>query len=400
MSRKYTSKSKIRFTSISEKYQVDRACKSKISELHSNLITYVVNHFKDTKRYKQQVVDVLNIMTYAVYSGDLLSPDWRMSNPLENIPEMEDGLIEETLGDIYLTVDSIEWDVKPTDGSFEDSDSKPISTPQKVSSSTNLEKKKVQSSTSRPVNRRAVNPTPKQDLYIQSPVVPRFDYTKAWIQGHEGADNLVIYTTLPEIPTRQNEISCTTDVTKMSYSELMNLYPNTVIHTRAPILYEHIDGLDYEEDIGVLLPIEGYTREQLVDNIIRYPHFYKLVREVGDEIYSFYTHIELDEKLYGILDVWDTLPDTKKIPRQKEFVKEYVVRKYLLDLTLKKTKYKYPLFGSLDPFLTLFMPADSYTARGYKDTENLARQCVLSRVHYKLSRNPIIRRLDNDQLHI
>lgn len=397
MSRKYTNKNKIKFTSISEKYQVDRMCKSKISELHSTLITYVVGHFKDTKRYKQQVVDALNLMTYAVYSGDILSPSWKMSSPLENIPEMEDGQVEEILGDVFLTVDAIDWDVKPVDSSV-DEPAAPSPKVQKTSV-TSATKKKVAPAI-KPVNRRAVNPTPKQDLYIQSPVVPRFDYSKAWIQGHEGADNLVIYTTLPEIPTRQNEISCTTDVTKMSYSELMNLYPNTVIHTRAPVLYEHIDGLDYEDDIGVLLPIEGYTREELVDNIIRYPHFYKLVREVGDEIYSFYTHIEIDGELKGILDVWDSLPDTKRIPRQKEFVKEYVVRKYLLDLTLRDVKYRYPMFGSLDPFLTLFMPADSYTARGYTDTENLARQCVVSRVRYKLSRNPIIRRLDNDQLHI
>lgn len=398
MSRKYTNKNKIKFTSISEKYQVDRACKSKISELHSNLITYVVGHFKDTKRYKQQVVDVLNIITYAVYSGDLLSFNWKMNNPLENIPELEDGLVEETIGDIFLTVDAIEWDVKPTDGSFEEQPVPSAPKEQKTSVTETTKKKAVP--VSRPTSKKAVNPTPKQDLYIQSPIVPRFDYSKVWIQGHEGADNLVIYTTLPEIPTRQNEISCTTDVTKMSYSELMNLYPNTVIHTRAPVLYEHIDGLDYEEDIGVLLPIDGYTRDQLVDNIIRYPHFYKLVREVGDEIYSFYTHIEIDGELKGILDVWDSLPDTKRIPRQKEFVKEYVVRKYLLDLTLKETKYKYPMFGSLDPFLTLFMPADSYTDRGYRDTENLARQCVVSRVRYKLTRNPIIRRLDNAELHI
>ena len=242
--------------------------------------------------------------------------------------------------------------------------------------------------------------TPKQDLYIQSPTVPRFDYSKKWLYGHEGADDLVIYTTLPEIPTRQNEISCTTDVTKMSYNELIKLFPNVVIHTRAPLMYEHIEGLDYENDIGVLLPIEGYTRDQLVDNIIQFPHFYKLSRKIGDKLCSFYTHIEIDGQLKSILDVWDSLPDTKYIPRQKEFVKEYVVRKYLLDLTIKKTIYQYPLFGSLDPFLTLFMPYDMYVQKGYKDIESIARQCVVSRVKYKLSRNPVVRRLDNAKLYV
>lgn len=395
MSRKYSSTNKIKFTSISEKYQVARAYKGKISELHSSIITYVVNHFKDTKKYKQLVVNALNLTTYAVYSGDLLQ-GWRITTPFENMPDIEEDLIEDTLGDIFLTVDAIEWDVKPTDNF--DAEANPTAT---VQSSNHVSNKQYTQHTPsapkiKPVQKKAsvsARLTPKQDLYIQSPVVPRFDYNKKWIQGHEGADDLVIYTTLPEIPTKQNEISCTTDVTRMTYAELMNLFPNTVIHTRAPLMYEHIDGLDYENDIGVLLPVESYTREQLIDNIIQFPHFYKLTREIDDQMYSFYSHIEIDGQLHGILDVWDSLPDTRRIPRQKEFVKEYVVRKYLLDLTLKKVEYKYPLFGDLDPFLTLFMPADEYIRRGYNDVESLAKQCVVSRVKYKQSRNPIIRRL-------
>lgn len=399
MSRIYSNTNKIKFTSISERYQVEKACKGKISELHSELITYVVNHFKSTKKYKQQVVDILNIMTYVVYSGDILPYNWKTSNPFQNIPDFDKDMIEDTLGDVFLTVDAIDWDVKPTDNVDSDISTQGSAMSDVPSISKPVRKSSVKSNSKSSSVVSTFRPTQKQDLYIQSPVVPRFDYSKPWIRGHEGADDLVIYTTLPEIPTRQNEISCTTDVTKLTYSELVNLYPNVVIHTRAPLMYEHIEGLDYEEDIGILLPIQGYSREQLIDNIIQYPHFYKLCRMIGDTLCSFYTHIEIDGELKSILEVWDTLPDTKKIPRQKEFVKEYVVRKYLLDLTLKKVKYKYPLYGSLDPFLTLFMPSDVYTERGYSDIEGIARQCVISRVKYKQSRNPVIRRLDHAGLY-
>lgn len=402
MGKIYTSTSRIKFTSISEKYQVDKACKGKLSELHSALITYVVRNFKNTKKYKEDIVKALNIMTYAVYSGDMLPFEWKMTTPFENMPDFDEDLIESTLGDIFLTVDAIEWDVSPIITVSNDSLINDVSTFLKPSTSkVNQNQERLPKISTKSINSTSsIRLTPKQDLYIQSPIVPRFDYNKPWIRGHEGADDLVIYTTLPEIPTRQNEISCTTDVTKMTYMELMNLYPNTVIHTRAPLMYEHIEGLDYEEDIGLLLPIDGYSREQLVDNIIQYPHFYKLLREIDGTQYSFYTHIEIDGELYGILDIWDSLPDTKVIPRQKEFVKEYVVRKYLLDLTIRKVKYKYPLFGSLDPFLTLFMPVDNYKSRGYNDVESLAKQCVVSRVKYKLSRNPVIRRIDGAKLYI
>ena len=67
MSRIYTSSNKIRFTEISEKYKVVKSQKGKLSEMHAMLITYVSKHFQNTRAYKQQVVDALNIITYAAY---------------------------------------------------------------------------------------------------------------------------------------------------------------------------------------------------------------------------------------------------------------------------------------------------------------------------------------------
>ena len=53
MSLKYTTMNRIRFTEISDRYDVNRVVKGKISELHAKLITYVVSHFRNSNQYKQ-----------------------------------------------------------------------------------------------------------------------------------------------------------------------------------------------------------------------------------------------------------------------------------------------------------------------------------------------------------
>lgn len=400
----YSNMNKIKFTSISESYKVDPKKKGKISELHSKLITYVTNNFKNTRKYKQQVVDALNLITYVVYADEPLPFSWSLTKPLDSLPEMDKDLIEDTLSNIFLTVDSIEWDLDPNmDSTSNYNITEPIESKSTSSEKSYDSKKQVEGSTHSPkqskgfskLSRSVFVPTNKEDLYIQSPSVPQFDYNNVWLKGNDGADQLAIYVTLPEIPTKQNEISVTTDVDSLTRAELLRLFPNVVIPTRSSVLCgDPIEGLDYEPDIGVLVPIEGFTREQIVDNIIKFPHFYKLTREIDGKLENFYNYIEIDGELFKVLDVWDSLPDTQSIPRKAEFIKEYVVRRYLLEKHVKGIEHKYPMFGNLEPFLTLFMPADMYAKKGYTDPEFLARQCVLSRVSYKKSRNPILRRLN------
>lgn len=406
MSRIYTSTNRIKFTDISEKYKVNKSAKGKLSELHAMLITYVSSHFKDTKKYKQQIVDALNIITYAVYANEPLPFDWSPNSPFSNLPNKDSDLIEETLGEVMLTVDSIEWDIQPT-YSNDDDIVESVSGSSIQNNPTNKSSKQIRTNVkaNNTVNKAKrsetiINPTPKQALYIQPPAIPQFDYSKPWMQGIDGADNLVIYVTLPEVPTKQNEISVTTDLSKLTYRELMNLYPNHVIHTRASIMYQPCDGIELDDDIGLIIPIEGFSRDQIIDNIIKYPHIFKLMRQVDDDLISFYSNIEIDGELYNTLDVWNDLPESKIIPRQSDFVKEYVVRRYLLERDIKKIQHKYPIFGTLDPFLTLFMSPTDYINRGYSDVEQIVKQCVLSRVSYKQSRNPVIRRLNNAELHI
>lgn len=407
MKRKYTSMNRIKFTAISEKYAVSNIVKGRLSSAHAMLITYVVKHFKDTRKFKQDVVDALNLLTYAVYTDDPLLLSWSTKKPFSTMPDgISTDLIEDTLGELYLDIDSIEWDVEPV---FTDETSEvpepmsadvfgqdkfeppvPVSTAEPKKATVQQEAKKVVVADS------LVHKTEKQDLYIQSPIIPQFDYNSKWMTGYVDGEEFTIYSTLPTIPTKQNEISCTTDVTKMTDAELMKLYPDHHIHTRAPVMYEKCEGLKLHHTLGLLLPIKHYTEEQLIENLVQYPHLFKLLRKVDNEFFSFYIHIEIDGKLYGILDVWDDLPDTKLIPKQSEFVKEYVVRRYLLERDVEKIDHKFPLFGKLEPFLTLSMPSYQYEELGYHDTVSLAKRCVVSRVNYKISRNPIVRRLENE----
>mgnify|MGYP001089090932 CR=1 FL=1 len=186
MGRIYSSSNKIRFTSISDKYQSAKSVKGKLSELHAMLITYVASNFKNTRKYKQQVVDVLNIMTYAVYSDDPLPFDWRPSSPFENVPEFDEDLIESTLGDIFLTIDSIDWDLQPVDENTSDISLNNSSiqfennqTSKKIHKSNTASNAKFNNSSKS--SKSGIVATPKQDLYIQSPTVPRFDYSKKWL---------------------------------------------------------------------------------------------------------------------------------------------------------------------------------------------------------------------------
>lgn len=393
----YSDKHKIKFTNISENYQVKKAFKGTLASLHSSIITYVIHHFDGTAKYKERVVKLLNIITYAIYAAEPLPLNWSPQNPFINVPDIDDDIIREVLGDIYLTSDAIDWDISIVDTP---------STPTSVKSAPVAEskfKRPVQSivaeSIPAPAKDYSVKPTDPLDLYLQPPEVPQFDITKPFLTGVDGADRLVIYTTLPEIPKRQRDISITTDINKMSEADLMNLFPNHFIQTRAAAMYERI-GLSFDEQFGNIIPIEGYDRKQILKCIIEYPHLYKLARhqkglQRDTDFPSFYGWMEINGELVPTMDIWDTLPISQKIPRQAEYVKEYVVRKYLLDRDIGNIYFKYPLYGDLQPFLTLVMPAEEYRKRGYDPLE-IAKQCVKSRIAFKQSRNPIIRRLNGN----
>jgi hypothetical protein len=339
-------------------------------------------------KYKQQVVKVLNIITFAVYTDETLPSNWTIGDPFTNIPNYDDDEIEASLADIYLTVDSIEWDIAivDSDSSIPPVESKPVVTA--TSKPTKNEPKNL------PDYHKFVDPsvTPSTDLYIQAPEIPQFDINKPWIQKRCGSDLLTIYTTLPEIPKRQRDVSITTNLDLMSEKDLLNLYPKQFIKTRASILYVEQATLNIDPKYGFITPIEGYTEEQILKNIIEYPHFYHAVRLQDGKLESFYSYMEIDGELKDTLELWDTLSIADKIPKHTEFIKDYIMRKYLMDRDIQHKEFKYPLYGTLESFITLFMPASEYQNLGYDPIE-LARQCVRSRISYKQSRNPVLKRI-------
>lgn len=398
----YNERNRIRFTSISEKYCIPPKFKAKQNELHSALIEYVVRNFRNTKKFKSRVVDALNILTYCVLEGEAPTFNWKIKDPLTTIPEFDMERVKSVVGGYYLEEDAIEWDLQEVESSYELPE--PTFTPEPVPEVKIIQPvQNAEPALQKPVTLKSVPvqassnvsiETPKEDLYIQAPKYVQFDYTNPWLSVQDGDDTLTIYNTLPEVPTRQNEISVTTDVNKMTDAELMKLYPNHVIHTRSAAMYEKIDGIEYDENLGCILPINGFSIDEVRDNIIKYPHFYKLKRYSDDgEVISFYEDIELEGDLESVAATWDSLPESRVIPKQSEFIKEYIVRRYLLEEEAG-VRHKYPMYGTLKPFLTLFMPPELYIQYGFKDVVEISRRCVLSRVSYKQSRNPILKRLN------
>lgn len=240
--------------------------------------------------------------------------------------------------------------------------------------------------------------TPQHAVSLKHPAIPQIDYSKSpWISGVVNGEEYAIYESLPRIPTVQNEISVTTDSSIMRDRDFLNLFPNHVMHTRRPAMYEKVEGLYYDPDIGTVLPIEGYTLEQCIDNVIQYPHLFQLKRFVKNEWVMFSSYIEINGELMPSVAAWNTIPDSKKIPAHPEYIYEYVLRRYLLERDIGKVYHKYDIWGTLDPFLTLFAPADWYAKHGYKDSLDIAKKCVDSRVSFLRSRNPIIRKIQGTE---
>lgn len=385
----------LKFTQIPDKLQYPLAVKGQLSTLHSSVITYVASHFKRTLKYRQSVLDAMNTLSYLVVSGDHIPADWSESDPL-NIHTVDETLCKEVLGNIFLEDRKLHWDVSETDDTIDTGDAKRGM--QDTGSTI------IVSSSSQPVDipspskvivSTSAKLTAKSDLYLRAPTVPQFDVSQPWRTGVSNGELLVIYKSLPEVPRKQNEISVTTDPSLFTDADYIHLYPNHFIQTRWADLYSEVPGIKYHPDLGLILPIDGFTEDEVIDNIIKYPHFFKLHKVIDGQLSSFYKTIEIDGHIHPTLQIWDSLPESKVIPRYTDLVKEYVIRRYLLERDLKKIDHTYKMHGTLDPYLTLFTTPAHYSQLGYTDVLSLAKQCVAARISYKQSRNPILRRLDN-----
>ena len=374
------------FTQLPDKLPYPPNVKAKLSTIHSELITYVITVYLGTFNQRRRIIDLFNTVSYYVIDKNSeFDKNWSPSNLFENIELVDSSTCKSKIGSLYLIERDINWDITPIDPS-----SSYVSKTSSEKSSSEIKEVVVSD-----VPNVITSETPKSDLYIQPPVVPRFNVNKVYASGTVDNCTYAIYTSEPTIPKRQNEISITTDISKMMDSDLKNLYPNHLIRTRAASMYNEYPGISYHSLVGCIFPIHGFTEEQVLDNIIKYPHLFRLQKEVDGSIASFYPTIEIDGELKKISDIWDSLPESDVIPYNTDFIKEYVVRRYLLERDINKVHHIYPLYGSLDPYLTLFTKIDDYVAMGYTDIVGIAKQCVISRIEYKRSRSPILRRLSD-----
>lgn len=369
----------IAFTQIPEKLNYPPRIRGEVSTIHSAIISKFSATYGGTFKERKHICNLMNSVTYSYMNGDTIHIDLNDPEFLNAIPSVDSFSCEELLGDLYLDERKLTWDIDiQNDAETVVSDSAP--------------------SVVRPVvasEPEHITLTPKCDLYIQPPVVPRFDTSRVWATGVVDQTRYSVYYSVPDIPSKQNEISATTDVTKMTGQDLRKLFPNHFIQTRASSMYQKYDDLDYDMKLGTIFPVSGFTRQQVIDNIIKYPHIFKLNKLIGSDIVSFYSTIEIGGVLHKVSDIWPELEESKVIPYTADFVKEYVVRRYLLERDVFGVKHNHPIYGAFDSFLTLFTTPDDYVSFGYTDIEGLARKCVEARVAFKRSRNPVLRRLEN-----
>lgn len=405
----------IDFLQLTAKLPYPTTVKGKLSTIHATVIDQFVEEFTNRHTEKLRVVHAINCISYMYTSSDSLPIGWNPDDPLHTFYNYDDDFLKDHLvSGLYISARDIDWTNVPisekstenvpigfseqtsvvaTPKQMEEVSAIPIQDKQIVTSTT-----PQKSYTSVPKKSPIFNvliPTDKSDLYIQPPVVPRFDTAHPVMSGRINETLYAIYPSFPLVPTKQNEISATTDVKMMSENDLRRLYPNCLIRTRATCMYEPCEGMELDPILGLIIPIEGYSKQQLRDNLVKYPHIFRLLKQVDGLLDSFYSTIEINGQLYKISEIWNDLPESSVIPYTKEFVKEYVVRRYLLERDLKEIDHVYKLYGTLDPYLTLFTSVKDYLDMGYTDIIGMARSCVTARVSYKQSRNPIIRGLQN-----
>lgn len=387
---------RIRFTELPIKLKYPPHIKGKLSTMHSELVTYACSHYKPTTAFKRQLIYCFNVASYYCISGDSIPQDWDISNPFVNVPIIDESLIYSTIQQITVFVDDVIWDI------YEPEDDETAPAISSISSSRAISSSPVVSvdTTDQCKSTECCGiETPVEDLYFQ-PEVPLLDYSRLYAQKTIDGVEYVIYTSLPDIPTRQCEISITTDPNSMSTNDYLRLFPQQLFYTRPASLYTHIEGCDYIEDIGCIIPISGFTTDQILDNIIKYPHVEGIVRlgkqDGRDRYVPFWKFIELNGQLHKITDVWDGFEEVRHLPKSQAIVSEYVVRRYLLERDVFRVDHTYTMFGDLSPFITLFMPISKYAEFGYADSVKIAEQCVQSRIQYLRSRNPILRRINRD----
>lgn len=258
------------------------------------------------------------------------------------------------------------------------------------------------------------------DIVLATKPYQRFDTSRVWKKVYDDCGRpMNMYATLPIIPKKQRDISVTTNVDRMSKSELLNLYPKTnpVKGFRShPIFRQQYEGFTTDPILGFIPKIEGFTEEQVIDNIIKYPSLDSTTRlkirpKTTNMKYPqpFYHDIEIDGELIDCKKITEEI--CERIPDICRFIHagaayypiiwDYIVRRYLLERDILHMEHKYPMYGDLQPFASLCLSADEYVKRGYTDDiEEFAYNHVKSRIHYLESINPVITKYEENSKNV
>lgn len=242
----------------------------------------------------------------------------------------------------------------------------------------------------------------RSDISLLTSTMPAIDCTQIYLKSLDLAGRPIdVYPTLPTTPTNQCEVSATTNIDTMIDMDFLKMFPDEVIRARHPMMYGtftdvvniHGDTMEIEVDevLGYIPVINGYTREQIIDNIIKYPQFTYWYRQEGRDRTPFTKYVEIDGELVPRMK-WlreSKDADLNNVPGNEYFIKDYMYRKYILDEEYGGIKHKYPPFGTYGPFMSLFMPKQLYQKFGYKDAASIGRQCVQNRIDFFRSRNPL-----------
>lgn len=353
-------------------------------------------------------VTTLNYLVYSIVNGDTISKPVKL---IQDCP-YDESEMKSCLGSAYVTRDTFNWFIDDESAKITSPDENVFTNDQLDSDADDIPRKiehqktsavlasdvNIISQSSYSVQREFTGyKSTLADIDLEFRSFPIRDVSKLWGTCYDDCGReMKVYYSHPIIPTKQNEITITTPYDQISDMDVIKLFPDHFIRTRLDIMYEPQEGFTVHPKLGFIPKITGFTEEQVIDNIIKYPRFCHIFRMIddpdkfrGEKRISFISRIEVDGELLRLKEAINTVEDMKNLPDINVFYYDYIMRRYLLERDYHTVEHKYPLDGYLQPFTVLFMTPEEYAQFGYTDALDLAKQCVKHRVQFYQSIHPL-----------
>ena len=359
------------------------------------------------KKRRDYGVITLNYLVYSIVNGDTISRPIKL---IQGCPYDESDM-KSHLGAAYVTRETFNWYIDDESATItlssdanvskhnqldsDDVQEKIVAQKTSVVSASNVDT--ISQSSNSVQSEFTGYKSTLEDIDLEFRSFPVRDVSKLWDTCYDDCGReMKVYYSHPIIPTKQNEITITTPYDQISDMDLLKLFPDHFIRTRLDIMYEPQEGFTVHPKLGFIPKISGFTEEQVIDNIIKYPRFCHIFRMIddpdrfrGEKRISFISRIEVDGELLRLKEAINTVEDMKNLPDINVFYYDYIMRRYLLERDYHTVEHKYPLDGYLQPFTVLFMTPEEYAELGYTDALDLAKQCVKHRVQFYQSIHPL-----------